>query len=85
MTLKKQTALFLCPYRTEPSVLSNLQFVFTTMQKIENAVVDVATGKKMYVPPQIEVVELVKHSPLLSASYPAGAGAGMNEIEEDTW
>ena len=55
------------------------------MQKIENNVADVATGKKMYVPPQIEVVELVKHSPLLSASFPASAGAGMSEIEEDTW
>ncbi|MBO7439787.1 MAG: hypothetical protein J6T96_11370 [Bacteroidales bacterium] len=55
------------------------------MQKIENNVADVATGKKMYVPPQIEVVELVKHSPLLSASFPASAGAGMSEIEEDSW
>ena len=56
------------------------------MQKIEsNAVVDVSTGRKKYVPPQIEVVELDKHAPLLSASQSDSRGAGFRGIDETDW
>ena len=56
------------------------------MQKIENnAVVDVSTGRKKYVPPQIEVVELDKHTPLLSASQTATYGGYFQGIDDDEW
>ena len=56
------------------------------MQKIEvNAVVDVSMGRKQYVPPQIEVVELDRHAPLLSASQDYSNGAGFRGIDETDW
>ena len=55
------------------------------MQKIENAVVDVTTGKKMYVPPQIEVVELAEEPRLLCASPAYSRGFGLDELESDNW
>ena len=55
------------------------------MQKIENNVADVATRKKQYVPPQIEVVELAKQSPLLSASIESARPFGFASMGEDDW
>ena len=55
------------------------------MQKIENNVADVATRKKQYVPPQIEVVELAKQSPLLSASVESSRWFGFEKMESDDW
>ncbi len=49
-------------------------------------VVDVATQKAKYVPPQIEVVELEKHTPLLAGSIStSGAGADLDEVGETDW
>ena len=55
------------------------------MQKIENNVADVATRKKQYVPPQIEVVELAKQSPLLSASITSNGMFSLEDASEDEW
>ncbi len=53
------------------------------MKEFSNGiVVDATTGKKHYVPPQVEVVELDKHAPLLAASD-RQFGARFNDIERD--
>jgi len=59
------------------------------VQKISvNAVaLDVATGKKQYVKPQIEVVELDNQGAILMASTGSGSGtAGWgNGLTDDEW
>ena len=56
------------------------------MQTIENIVADVAARKKVYVPPQIEVVEL-EQQPSLLAGSPTQFGSGFRGIDrdEDEW
>lgn len=54
------------------------------VQKISiNAVADVATGKKQYVPPQIEVVELDNQASLLITSSASGSGVFGNGLSDD--
>lgn len=50
-----------------------------------NAVVDVSMGKKQYVPPQIEVVELAKHTPLLSTSRDSSGTFRLDNLGSDSW
>ena len=49
-------------------------------ENIKNAVADVATGKKQYVKPQIEVIDLDEQPKLLSGS---NFGAKFNDIDRD--
>ena len=49
--------------------------------KTEVVANDVATERKKYVSPEIEVFDLDNHAPLLAASY--GNGAGFNPIDRD--
>ena len=58
------------------------------VQKISiNAVADVATGKKQYVRPEIEVINLDEQPKLLSASSGTGNGtAGWgNSLTDGDW
>jgi len=50
-----------------------------------DVVADVTTRKKQYVPPQIEVVELAKQSPLLSASVDSARGFRFEDMGSDDW
>ena len=50
-----------------------------------NAVVGVSTGKKQYAPPQIEVVELDKHTMLLAGSISASGHFTLDSAGEDSW
>lgn len=62
---------------------------FGTMKEFStNAVVGVSTGKKQYVPPQIEVVELERQTMLLAGSPSAGFGSSkmmFNDISDEEW
>ena len=50
-----------------------------------DVVADVTTRKKQYVPPQIEVVELAKQSPLLSASVTSSRVFELEDISSENW
>lgn len=52
-------------------------------QIFESAVADVATQRKHYVPPQIEVVELGNQGAILTASTVSGKGVWGNSLIDD--
>jgi hypothetical protein len=51
-----------------------------------DAIAGVAMGKKRYVPPQMEVVELERQTPLLAVSGAAGKyKADFEDLDRDDW